>query len=140
MTSRALITATLDPTTVSKIPCDICRNLLVPLAFIHRIDLAIDGERDFLQFTPQPTSQQLTALSAHRDCLLTTIITMTTRQFFVIEHRHDDDTWYPFDYRCISWAQAKDAWGTLIQQLAASPVPNRATWLAAGIPIAHYPT
>ena len=137
---KTIITATLDRAAITAAPCGECRTLLGPLIERYQIDLATDGASEFLVLTPKPDPNQLATLRGHRNCLLTTAITITTRQFFVIEHQRDDGTWAPFDFRLLTYATARAAWTELVERLAADSIhPSRATWLAAGVPIVRYP-
>jgi len=139
---KTIITATLDRAAITAAPCRECRTLLEPFADHYRIDLATSSDAsEFLLLTPKPDPNQLATLRAHRDCLLATAITITTRQFFVVEHRNDiEGVWTPFDFRLLTYAAARAAWTELVEQLAADSIHHsRATWLAAGVPIAQYP-
>ena len=138
--SKTIVTATLDGAALAVAPCGVCRELLSPLAAAYQIDLATDGHTEFLLFTPRLSGDQLATLRPHRDCLLATVITLTTPQFFLIERRQPDGSWRPCDLRMLSFLAAAQAWTALVEEIKRNALErDRATWLAAGISRAHYP-
>ena len=140
MIAKTLITATLDGAALTAAPCGVCRELLSPLAAAYQIDLATDGHTEFLLFTPRLSGDQLATLRPHRDCLLATVITLTTPQFFLIERRQPDGSWRPCDLRMLSFLTAPKAWTALVEEIGSTgDRGGRATWLAAGMPRARYP-
>jgi len=135
-----IITATLDWAALSAAPCGVCQTLLTPLAGSYRVDLGCDGQEEFLVFTPRLTPEQVKIARPHRDCLLATVITLTTPQLILIEHQEADGTWTQFELRIHSTARAAGAWSGMVKRLEEeADVPVRATWLSAGVPQAHYP-
>lgn len=138
--TKTIITATLDWAALTAAPCGVCQTLLTPLVGSYRMDLGCDGREEFLVFTPRLSRDQLASLTPHRDCLLATGITLTTPQFFLIERLQVDGGWRPRDLRMLSFLTAPKAWDALVEEIESTgDRAVRATWLAAGMPRAHYP-
>jgi hypothetical protein len=139
--SKTFVIATLDGAALSAAPCGVCRQLLSTVIDTHQIDLATDGREEFLLFTPRLTVERLAQLKPHRDCLLATVVRLTTPQLFLIERqRPEDGSWQQFDLRIHAFMRSPEAWSDLIAELEADGDRTvRATWLAAGVPHAHYP-
>lgn len=139
MTTKTVVTATLDQAALAAASCGVCQNLLASME-AYQIDLGTDGYVEFLLFTPRLTADQLATLRPHRDCLLRTVITATTPQLFLIERQRLDGSWYQFDLRILSYARSPEAWHDLIARCEATgDRAVRVTWLAEGIAKARWP-